>query len=186
MKLKEVEQHFNQLLNVPLDQRNIELEKLRLKDVHLAERVAQLLAESDTVDDFLCKPILPDYLQPLRHLQDWVHTEEYDDMVQIGPYQVTGVLGRGGMGVVYLGERLDGLRKRVAIKVIRSSRQSDELVLLFEQEQRTMARLEHEHIARFYDAGQTVDGFPYFTMEFVDGSTLMKYCSDMQLGLRIG
>ncbi len=94
---------------------------------------------------------------------------------RFGPYRVTGVVGKGGMGVVYLAERPD-LGSRVAIKVLRDAALSAARRARFQGEQRTLARLDHPSIARLYDADVLPDGTPWFAMEFVEGVPLTDYC----------
>ncbi|HPF70000.1 MAG TPA: serine/threonine-protein kinase [Candidatus Krumholzibacteria bacterium] len=89
----------------------------------------------------------------------------------IGPYRVTGEVGRGGMARVYRAERADGqFQQQVAVKVLR--RDHGELVRRFVHERRVLARLEHPHIARLIDGGALPDGSPYLVMEYVDGQTI--------------
>jgi eukaryotic-like serine/threonine-protein kinase len=92
-----------------------------------------------------------------------------------GPYRVTGILGEGGMGVVYRAERED-LGSVVAIKILRDAWLSPARRGRFAIEQRTLAQLNHPSIARLYDAGTLPDGTPWFVMECVDGVPLTDYC----------
>jgi serine/threonine-protein kinase len=94
---------------------------------------------------------------------------------RFGPYRVTGVVGRGGMGVVYLAERPD-LGSRVAVKVLRDAALSPARRARFQAEQRTLASLDHPSIARLYDADVLPDGTPWFAMEYVEGVPLTEYC----------
>ncbi len=90
-------------------------------------------------------------------------------------YRLLGVLGQGGMGVVYLAEQKEP-RRRVAIKVIRGSAHADALhVRLFRREAETLGRLRHPNIGAIYGAGRLPDGRPYFAMELVEGPTLDGY-----------
>jgi eukaryotic-like serine/threonine-protein kinase len=98
-----------------------------------------------------------------------------DDRIpeQIGAYRITGLIGQGGMGAVYRGERMTGDFDHVAaIKVIRPGALSDALVERFQRERQTLASLSHPHIARLFDGGATGKGDPYIVMEYVDGVPL--------------
>jgi len=96
---------------------------------------------------------------------------------RIGPYRVLRALGQGGMGTVYLAERDEpGLRKTVAVKVVRRGMDTEFVVRRFRNERQILAALEHPGIARLYDGGTTDDGLPYFVMEYVDGEDLLAYC----------
>jgi len=89
---------------------------------------------------------------------------------RIGAYVVTGEIGRGGMGTVYLAARADGyFEKEVAIKLLNSGVATDEMVRRFHSERQVLARLDHPNIARLLDAGITDDGGQYFVMEYVEG-----------------
>src|SRR5579864_4832591 len=102
---------------------------------------------------------------------------------EIGPYHIQKLLGEGGMGVVYLGERED-LGSRVAIKVLRDAWMSPARRERFTVEQRTLAQLNHPLIARLYDADTLADGTPWFAMEYVEGLRLTEYCWKRQSSIR--
>jgi tetratricopeptide (TPR) repeat protein/predicted Ser/Thr protein kinase len=96
----------------------------------------------------------------------------------LGPYFLVRVLGRGGMGVVYLGQRRgDDLAQTVAIKVIARHLRASPAVSQFLAERHALGRLEHEYIARLI-AGGVEDGAPYVVMEYVDGRRLDEVCDD--------
>ena len=105
---------------------------------------------------------------------------------QIQNYKVTRVLGNGSMGVVYLAERNDGeFHKKVAIKFIRVDRHnSQDTIARFKSEQKILAALEHENIARLIDAGydEQTDS-PFLIMEYVDGLPISEYCKSKQLSI---
>ena len=102
----------------------------------------------------------------------------------IGPYTILEVLGEGGMGVVYLAEQREPVRRRVALKLIKLGMDTKEVVARFESERQALALMDHPHIARVYDAGATDDGRPYFVMEHVKGVPLDEYCARHKLSMR--
>jgi serine/threonine-protein kinase len=103
---------------------------------------------------------------------------------RIGPYRIDSVIGRGGMGVVYLAERDDGqFRRRVAIKLIRGGPGLDELQRRFEVERQVLASLDHPNIAGMLDGGVTQDGLPYLVMEYADGLPIDEYCRENSLDI---
>src|SRR5688572_16500160 len=103
---------------------------------------------------------------------------------RIGPYRILRELGQGGMGVVYLAARADEqFRKRVALKVIRSGRASEEVVRHFKRERQILAGLDHPNIAKLLDGGTTDDGLPYFVMEYIEGEPLLAYCDSRKLSV---
>ncbi|HXM59956.1 MAG TPA: serine/threonine-protein kinase [Terriglobales bacterium] len=95
---------------------------------------------------------------------------------EFGPYRIQKALGEGGMGVVYLAERID-LGSLVAIKLLRDAWLSPARRERFASEQRTLAQLNHPSIARLYDADTLDDGTPWFAMEYVEGIPLTDYCA---------
>lgn len=83
---------------------------------------------------------------------------------QIKGYRLLRVINHGGMSIVYLAEQL-ALAREVAVKVMQPQALADEVSRRrFENEVRTIARLEHPHIVRIHELGRTLDGLPYFTM----------------------
>ncbi|MBD0425646.1 serine/threonine protein kinase [Aquisalinus flavus] len=100
----------------------------------------------------------------------------------IGAYRITGIIGQGGMGTVFRGQRMSGdFEHDVAIKVIKPKVLSDELVERFARERQTLARLSHPNIARLYDGGTTPDGAPYIIMEYIDGVPITLWCEEEEL-----
>jgi tetratricopeptide (TPR) repeat protein/tRNA A-37 threonylcarbamoyl transferase component Bud32 len=101
---------------------------------------------------------------------------------QIGGYRIVSLIGRGGMGQVFLAERPD-VGKRVAVKLLQSELASQDDVRRFLRERRVLAGLEHQNIVPLLDAGVTAEGMPYFAMEFVDGVSITEYCQRHALTL---
>lgn len=102
--------------------------------------------------------------------------------VRIGPYRLVRELGRGGMGIVYLARRADGqYRREVALKLAQSPVFDKGLRERFFAERDILARLSHRNIAALFDGGVTEEGHPYFTMEYVDGRPVDRYCDEERL-----
>jgi serine/threonine-protein kinase len=101
---------------------------------------------------------------------------------EFGPYRISGLLGEGGMGVVYLAER-DDLRSKAAVKILRDSSLSPARRARFATEQRTLASLNHPSIARLFDAGTLPDGTPWIVMEYVEGIPLNEFCRAHDLSI---
>ncbi len=96
---------------------------------------------------------------------------------RLGAYQILSEIGRGGMGAVYLAQRVDGqFDKKVAIKILKRGTDTDEVLRRFRAERQILARLEHPNIARLLDGGVTDEGLPYFIMEYVAGKPLKEFC----------
>jgi len=94
----------------------------------------------------------------------------------VGPYRIVGVLGEGGMGVVYRAEQLAPVRREVALKLIRGGLDSAAFLRRFELERQVLAVMNHEHIARVFDAGTDTSGAPYYVLEYVPGAPITDYC----------
>ncbi len=116
-----------------------------------------------------------------RELDGWSGGAPADARTRrIGPWELGEEMGRGGMGVVYAAERVDGAyTQRVAIKLLRGFPDPDRLQR-FARERRLLARLEHPHIARLLDGGSTAEGQPWLAMALVDGVDLTRWCAQQQ------
>ncbi|HPF39746.1 MAG TPA: bifunctional serine/threonine-protein kinase/formylglycine-generating enzyme family protein [Phycisphaerae bacterium] len=106
---------------------------------------------------------------------------------EIGGYRIHRELGRGGMGIVYEAEQ-ENPRRRVALKVIRQTLASGDLVTRFRREAHVLGQLRHPGIAHVIEAGTTRIGesdLPYYTMELVDGVPLDQYADSLPLRDRV-
>jgi serine/threonine protein kinase len=101
----------------------------------------------------------------------------------IGGYRVLRLIGEGGMGAVYEAEQ-DHPRRIVALKVVKSGFAAPALLRRFAQETEALGRLQHDGIARIYDAGTTETPWgpqPYFAMELIRGLPLLDYANQRSL-----
>ena len=102
----------------------------------------------------------------------------------IGPYKLLELIGEGGMGLVYMAEQTQPIRRRVALKIIKPGLDTRAVVARFEAERQALALMNHPNIASVYDAGATHLGRPYFAMELVHGLAITEYCNLRNLSLR--
>ena len=141
----------------------------------LYRQVESLLQEEEAAGDFLMEPI-------------FVLGKDEDDSAagsRLGPYQLIRELGSGGMGKVYLAERVDGeVEQQVAIKLLKRGLDTDEILRRFQSERQILANLSHLYVARFLDAGTREDGLPFFVMEYVEGEPITDYCNARRLSTR--
>jgi serine/threonine-protein kinase len=145
------------------------------RDPALVDQVRALLAADESGG-------ILDSLSP--HIASVAQLVEAEAPVRVGAYRIVSELGRGGMGAVYLADRVDGdFQQRVAIKMIGTSDADDPLHQRFIAERRILAGLIHPHIARLLDGGVTDDGHPYLVMEYVDGLPITRYCDRHQLDI---
>ena len=163
------------ILEAPAQERPALLEELCASDADLRRPVEALLKLEERANSVFDTAIGPG--AALRQEEPTPET--------IGRYRIVRELGRGGMGVVYLGERDDGeYRKQVAIKLITAGWGGGLLERAFRRERQILAQLDHPGIARLLDGGSTAQGQPYFIMEYVEGLPLLAYCERRNLDVR--
>ncbi len=158
-------------------------------DLALQEEVRTMLASQDE-PGLAIERLLPEAPAPGQPLQaPALQTSELLTPLagrRIGPYRVTKLLGRGGMGEVYLAERDDAqFHRKVAIKLmgVADRKASADLLRRFDLERRVLAQLQHSGIAQLLDAGSMDDGRPFLVMEYVDGQPITDYCDHHRLGV---
>ena len=102
--------------------------------------------------------------------------------LRIGPFELVRLLGRGGMGEVWLARQVDGrVQREVALKLPAMFQPGDAWRERFGRERDILARLEHPHIARFHDAGVAGSGQPWLAMECVFGKTILEHAQARSL-----
>ena len=100
-------------------------------------------------------------------------------------YRLTGLIGRGGMGSVYRGERIDGSYvQTVAIKCLQTGWLDERQRRRFVRERQILAQLDHPGIARILDGGETEDHRPFVVIEHVNGRNILDFCQQESLDLR--
>jgi len=174
---RRIEEIFRTAIDRPAGERDTYLTRACEGDEELRREVLSLL-ERDTAEDFICDPISNAALAFTAKSKNDLTGE------RIGPYRVTRLIGRGGMGAVYEAERDDEqFQQQVAIKIIKRGMDTDFVRDRFLRERQILASLDHPHIARLFDGGATQDGLPYFVMEFVAGEPITAYCRRHQLSV---
>jgi serine/threonine protein kinase len=102
----------------------------------------------------------------------------------IGPYKLLQQIGEGGMGIVYMAEQEHPVRRRIALKIIKPGMDSKQVIARFEAERQALAMMDHQNIAKIFDAGTTDSGRPYFVMELVHGVPIIQFCDANRLTSR--
>lgn len=112
------------------------------------------------------------------------HQPQKHPGARVGPYELVRQVGQGGMGTVWLAHRADGAFKRdVALKPhVAWMGQWDARMA---RERDILASLQHENIARFYDAGIDQSGRPFLAMEYVEGKPIDVYCRNQPMSERL-
>jgi serine/threonine protein kinase len=146
-------------------------------DSELRARLITLIASAARENSVLDVP--PDELM-LHALQS--HAQPSAVGRRVGPYRIAQLIGRGGMGHVYLAERVDGeYEQQVAIKLMRDGWDRSSLVPRFRAERQIVASLDHPNLAKVLDGGITDEGVPYFVMELIAGEPIDAYCMQHDL-----
>jgi serine/threonine protein kinase len=145
-------------------------------DPILLQRVDALLKAHDEPN-----PLLDgDHLAPTR---DIPQPSERPGTV-IGPHKLLEQIGEGGMGLVFVAEQQQPVKRRVALKVIKPGMDSRQVIARFEAERQALAMMDHPHIAKVHDGGTTPEDRPYFVMELVKGTPITDYCDRHRLSNR--
>jgi WD40 repeat protein/serine/threonine protein kinase len=144
-------------------------------DPTLRHRLAALLGAHQPASSFLERPA-----EGLMATLDESPVAERPGTA-VGPYKLLQQIGEGGMGVVYMAEQTEPVRRRVALKIIKPGMDSAQVVARFEAERQAIALMDHQNIARVYDAGTTDTGRPFFVMELVHGVPITRFCDDNKL-----
>ena len=103
---------------------------------------------------------------------------------RIGRYKLLQKIGEGGGGVIYMAEQQEPVRRRIALKIIKLGMDTKNVIARFEAERQALAMMDHQNIARVFDAGATETGRPYFVMELVRGTKITEYCDQNNLDTR--
>ncbi len=171
---------FHEVLNMAEGGRAAVIERLSAEDPRLGDELRKLLRADEAAVGFEA---------PIGRPADAFLSAAGDDPVarvggRVGPFQIERLIGAGGMGTVWLATRADQqFEQRVAVKLIKRGMDTEDVLRRFRRERQVLASLEHPHIARLLDGGATADGRPYLVMEFIDGCSITKYCTDRQASL---
>jgi len=110
-----------------------------------------------------------------------VPTVEQPGTIVAGRYKLLEQIGEGGMGEVWVADQLEPIKRRVALKLIKSGMDSRSVLGRFEAERQALAVMDHPNIAKVLDAGAAADGRPYFVMELVKGTPITEFCDARRL-----
>lgn len=175
-----LQQLFHEALEKPRTERDAWLTEACAGDARLRGDLDAMLATADDDDtpwEHALAPMVGDALR----------SQDTSAMIgrKIGAYEVTRLIGIGGMGAVYEATRIDEqFTMRVAIKMMRRGADSELAVRRFRYERQILANLRHRNIAGLLDGGVTEDQQPYFVMEYVDGQPITTYCRERALDVR--
>ena len=169
---------FHELADLPQEERQRVLDERRIAPELRAELESLLSFDSEDA----------------RHLtacvsdaaEEVLQSAAGRDLPACGAYRLVRLLGRGGMGAVYLGERTDGeIQQTVAVKLLRADGCRPGWRDRFLRERQLLASLNHPSIVRVMDAGHTGDGQPYLVMEYVEGVSIDVRAATMDVRERL-
>src|SRR5262245_54941999 len=145
-------------------------------DDELRRSVERMLAAQADVGSFLQQPAIVgsatlSHEPPISEIPGTV----------IGPYRLLHQIGEGGMGVVFMAEQTEPIRRTVALKIIKPGMDSRQVIARFEAERQALAVMAHPNISKVLDAGTTDSGRPYFVMELVKGLPITEFCDARRL-----
>ena len=166
--------HLDRALDLAGAERDAWLTDLTVTQPEIAAEVRKLLARHALLDSqgFLAEP-------PVGIAAGGARAGE-----RVGAYKLDWLLGRGGMGEVWLATRADGrFEGHCAIKFLGTG--AGKLADRFRREGSFLARLTHPHIARLLDAGNTDDGQPWLAIEYVDGVRIDQYARALPYDQRL-
>jgi WD40 repeat protein/tRNA A-37 threonylcarbamoyl transferase component Bud32 len=173
---------LDEALEIPVADRGRWLADIQGLEPAVAQLLRDMLAawSADPPQDLLATG---DLLR--RHLERGMPPDPGLIGRSFGPYRVLSLIGQGGMGSVWLAERVDGLfERKVALKLINTSLVDPVTTERLGREREILASLDHPNIARLLDAGFADDGQPYLALEYVSGVELNTYCDARRLSIR--
>jgi serine/threonine protein kinase len=161
-----VEQHLDRLLDMDETQWDGYLSRLEDEEPTVAGALRAMMADRRTLE-----------AQGFLETSLVAPADQEQVGTQVGAYTIVSLIGRGGMGEVWLAQRSDGrFEGRFALKFLDSYSASPAALDRFRREGRLLARLAHPHIARLIDAGVTGSGRPYLILEYAQGTRIDDYC----------
>lgn len=175
-KANEIKSVVFATLDLPSEQRAAFLQQELGDDIDSLKRAEALLANADSADSFMVSPAV-----------SLMQTTAMESIVvgkQIDRYKLMEQIGEGGMGIVYVAEQIEPVRRMVALKVIKPGMDSKQIIARFEAERQALALMDHPNIAKVLDAGTTNQSLPFFVMELVRGLPITEYCDQAKLSTR--
>ena len=171
---KLIDQILDELLDSSSSQRETILANRCGADAGLRLEIEKLLAATEKASDFLEVSAVESASQALD-----LETTEGLIGKRVGNYRLIRLIGRGGMGRVFLASRNDEeFRKTVAVKLVNPFWSDDGMAQRFRRERQILAKLEHPNIARLLDGGTTQDKVSFLVMEYVEGLPITGYCKE--------
>jgi serine/threonine protein kinase/tetratricopeptide (TPR) repeat protein len=174
---KQVKEILNEVAERAPEDRHSFLQGACRNDTALLREVESLLEYEESAADFMEESAVE--VTARLAAEEELHALRGQ---RVGQYEIVRELGCGGMGAVYLAERVDEeYRGEVAIKLIKRGMDTEYILRRFRHERQILASLNHPNIARLLDGGATPDGLPYFVMEYIEGLPITEYADRHEL-----
>jgi serine/threonine-protein kinase len=180
---QQIENIVDTALTLSEEKRTEYIEEKCAGDAELKSSVTELLESIEASEGYLENP---EELQKNLINNFAIQDEKASSMIgeKIGPYKLVELIGHGGMGSIFVAERVDHeFNQKVALKLIRRGMDTPSNIARFKLEQSILADLNHANIAQLYDGGITEERLPYLVMEYVDGTPIDRYCRKKELSI---
>lgn len=173
-----IQKVFLKIAALSADERDAAIERECVDQPDLEVRIRELLAAHEGTDSLL------DEAAPELEATHIAEVSAIEGQLIADRYTLRERIGEGGMGEVWVAKQTEPVKRRVALKLIKTGMDSRATLARFEQERQALAMMDHPNIAQVLDGGLTPAGKPFFVMELVNGLPLTKFCDDATLSLR--
>lgn len=175
---QKLDKAFEHATNLSEKERNEYLADLKVNNVKLHQALSKLLISDNQPSLQIHQSISKEANSLLKNENRWLGRK-------FGAFSAVKEIASGGMGTVFLGERVDSdFKQQVAIKVLQTVLANKATIRYFENERKILASLSHPNIARLYDGGTTKEGLPYLVMEYIAGRPINNYCDENKLSIK--
>jgi serine/threonine-protein kinase len=177
-----IEKIVDQALEVPFEKREQFIRDKCGNDSHLRQKILSYLNSIQQSTSFFSKAdkALSTVINTSASSRSAFTSKLIGSVID--KYEIVDLISHGGMGTVFLAQRVDGVYEQtVALKIVRHGMETPENICRFEKEREILAGLNHPNIARLIDGGVTDFGLPYLVMEYVDGTPIDEYCENNKL-----
>jgi serine/threonine protein kinase len=157
------------------------LEASELDQPSLANFLKGLKDSDPTIADSLAEMLGAAEFDVESSIRELAETADDASGEFIGPYQIRGVIGEGGFGIVHLAEQHRPIHRIVALKVIKPGMDTKAVLARFRYEMQAMGAMDHPAIPAVLDAGETPDHRPYVVMPLVPGRAITAFCREQNL-----
>jgi tetratricopeptide (TPR) repeat protein len=180
---KLVDELLQSALEMESERRGPFLQQACIDDPELLHELNSLLTSHRRAGDFLLKPAAEIAARAIAAEAEPLLFRSLEGRL-VSHYRISKMLGRGGMGTVWLAERCDGrFERKVAIKFLNIAALDPAGAERFKREGAILGKLAHPRIAELIDAGLTADGEPFLVLEYVEGQAIDEYCDSHKLGV---